>query len=113
MQGEPEALLDMGGRGGGCLCVPSPRKNMRSQLQASEPQGVMGTMAEVGGGGAMLLTCPPGSLALQWSPGSPGNQMPVCPTKLTHALRNMSVSWKQLLRDAAKVASVLWGTRTQ
>ena len=28
----------------------SPRKDMKSQLHASQPRGVMGTMAEVGGG---------------------------------------------------------------
>ena len=39
------------GAGVGAACVPSPRKNVRSQLQASEPRRVMGTMAEVGGGG--------------------------------------------------------------
>lgn len=71
MQGEPEALLDMGGRGGGCLCVPSPRKNMRSQLQASEPQWVMGTMAEVGGGGGDASDLPSWLLGPSVEPGEP------------------------------------------
>ena len=33
----------------------SPRKDMKSQLHASQPRGVMGTMAEVGGGAASIL----------------------------------------------------------
>ena len=107
--GSRELCWTWGARG--AACVPSPKKDMRSQLQASEPWRVMGTMAEVGGG--VLLTCPPGSLALQLSPGSPRNHTPVCSTEVTQALRNVRLSRKELLQDAAKVASVLWGTGTQ
>lgn len=47
MQWELGALLDMGSKA--AAYVPSPKKDKRSQLQATEPRWVMGTMAEVGG----------------------------------------------------------------
>ena len=51
--GSRELCWTWGARG--AACVPSPKKDMRSQLQASEPRRVMGTMAEVGWGGASDL----------------------------------------------------------